>query len=83
MKKEKGSVETWDLSRQAHACHDKLVEITSCLPSDLSRQALAYSDKHTLATTSTHIMLLLMPLYVYGLGLLYTNYIYCVWGFSV
>ena len=29
MKKEKGSVETWDLSRQAHACRDKLVDIPS------------------------------------------------------
>ena len=81
MKEEKGSPETRDLPL---ACRDKPVDITSRSPSDLSRQAITPLPTHLSSLLQqVHVMLPLTSPYICELGLLYTNYIYCVWGFSV
>ena len=49
MKEEKGSPETVDLYRQAHACYDKPIDIKSRSPSDLLQQALTCPEKQSLS----------------------------------
>ena len=79
MKEEKDNIETRESILLP--CRDKhSLTATSTL---LSRQELACHDKHTLAAASVCVMLLLSPPYVCGIRLLYINYIYCVFGFSV
>ena len=86
MKKEKGNPKTRDVSRQAHTCRDKLVNIQdahllTCCDKQLLPQACPLSS----LLRQARVMLHLLPPYVCGLGLLYTNYIYIyyVCGFSV
>ena len=71
MKEENDSPKIRDLLRQAHAYHDKPILFLAC------------RVKHTLTETSARYTASLAILCLWGLGLLYTNYMCIVFeGFQ-